>query len=57
MAREVRAFKVPGGKDGVISLAEYIDRTPKEYMAKVMLEEIVFETWHGGRAVLMGDGK
>ncbi|KAF9213490.1 hypothetical protein BGZ59_005277 [Podila verticillata] len=55
MAREVRAFKVPGGKDGVISLAEYIDRTPKEYMAKVMLEEIVFETWHDGRAVLMGD--
>lgn len=25
-------------------------------MSKVMLGEFVFETWYGGRAVLLGDG-
>ncbi|KAF9387531.1 hypothetical protein CPB97_002432 [Podila verticillata] len=56
MCKEVRDFKVPGGKDGqVLTLGDYIDRSPKEYIAKVMLEEIVFETWHHGRAVLLGD--
>ena len=57
MCKEVRDFKVPGGKDGqVLTLGDYIDRSPKEFIAKVMLEEIVFETWHHGRAVLLGDG-
>lgn len=57
MCKEFRHFKVPGGKDGqVLTLGDYIDRSPKEYIAKVMLEEIVFQTWHGGRTVLMGDG-
>ncbi|KAG0024980.1 hypothetical protein BGZ82_010279 [Podila clonocystis] len=56
LAREVRPFKVPGGKDGkVLTLGEYVDRTPRHLMAKVMLEEIVFDTWYGGRTVLMGD--
>ncbi|KAF8982019.1 hypothetical protein BGZ52_002274 [Haplosporangium bisporale] len=56
LAREARPFKVPGGKDGkTLTLGDYIDRTPKHLMSKVMLEEIVFKTWFGGRTVLMGD--
>ncbi|KAF9308733.1 hypothetical protein BG003_010692 [Podila horticola] len=56
LAREVRPFKVPGGKDGkVLTLGDYIDKTPKDLMSKVMLEEIVFDTWYGGRTVLLGD--
>ncbi|KAG0087316.1 hypothetical protein BGZ92_007432 [Podila epicladia] len=56
LAREVRMFKVPGGKDGkVLSLGDYIDKTPRGLMSKVMLEEIVFDTWYGGRTVLLGD--
>ncbi|KAG0029855.1 hypothetical protein BGZ81_003345 [Podila clonocystis] len=56
LAREVRPFKVPGGKDGkVLTLGEYVDKTPPHLMSKVMLEEIVFDTWYGGRSVLMGD--
>ncbi|KAG0085738.1 hypothetical protein BGZ92_008763 [Podila epicladia] len=52
LAREVRTFKVPGGKDGKVrTLGEYVDRTPRGQMSKIMLEEIVFETWHGGRTM------
>ncbi|KAG0013190.1 hypothetical protein BGZ82_002272 [Podila clonocystis] len=58
LAREVRPFKVPGGKDGkVLTLGDYLDKTPSDLLSKVMLEEIVFDTWYGGRAVLLGDGK
>ncbi|KAG0349977.1 hypothetical protein BG005_010496 [Podila minutissima] len=58
MAKEVRHFKVPGGKDGIVlTLGSYLDRTPKNLITKVMLEEIVFSTWYGGRTVLIGDGK
>ncbi|KAF9309610.1 hypothetical protein BG003_009549 [Podila horticola] len=50
LAREVRPFKIPGGKDGnVLTLGAYVDKTPKHLMAKVMLEEIVFDTWYGGK--------
>ncbi|KAI9231213.1 MAG: hypothetical protein BYD32DRAFT_442020 [Podila humilis] len=56
LAREVRVFMVPGGKDGkAIALGEYLDRTPRDLISKVMLEEIVFKTWYGGRTVLLGD--
>ncbi|KAG0040420.1 hypothetical protein BGZ82_002843 [Podila clonocystis] len=56
LAEEVRPFKVAGGKDGKVrTLGEYVDQTPREYMSKVMLEEIVFDTWYGGRTVLLGD--
>ncbi|KAG0079885.1 hypothetical protein BGZ93_003069 [Podila epicladia] len=56
LAREVRHFKVPGGKDGkVLTLGDYIDKTPKHSMSKVILEEIVFDTWYNGRTVLLGD--
>ncbi|KAG0342047.1 hypothetical protein BG004_005771 [Podila humilis] len=55
MCKEVRHFKVPGGRTGSLTLGEYIDRSPKEYISKVMLEEKVFQTWYGGRTVLLGD--
>ncbi|KAG0088370.1 hypothetical protein BGZ93_010444 [Podila epicladia] len=56
LAREVRVFKVPGGKDGKeLTLGDYLDKTPRHLMSKVMLEEIVFDTWYGGRTVLLGD--
>ncbi|KAF8924553.1 hypothetical protein BGZ52_008059, partial [Haplosporangium bisporale] len=56
LAREVRDFKVPGGKDRKeLTLAEYVDRKSKHLMPKVILKRIVFDTWHGGRTVLLGD--
>ncbi|KAF9300754.1 hypothetical protein BGZ74_007537 [Mortierella antarctica] len=56
MCKEVRTFKVPGGKDDkVLTIGDYIDRTPKDLISKVMLEEKVYETWYSGRAVLLGD--
>ncbi|KFH66160.1 hypothetical protein MVEG_08261 [Podila verticillata NRRL 6337] len=56
MCKEVRDFKVPGGKDGkVTTMGDLIDRTPKHLISKVMLEEKVFDTWYGGRTVLLGD--
>lgn len=56
MCKEVRNFKLPGGKDGNLTLGDLIDKTPKDRICKVMLEEKVFTTWHGGRTVLLGDG-
>ncbi|KAF9387184.1 hypothetical protein CPB97_002856 [Podila verticillata] len=56
ICKEVRHFKVPGGKDGhVITIGELIDKTPKNLISKVMLEEKLFDTWYGGRTVLIGD--
>ncbi|KAG0014518.1 hypothetical protein BGZ82_001736 [Podila clonocystis] len=56
MCNDVRGFKVPGGKGGkVLTLGDLIDRTPKRAIMKRPLEEKVFETWFGGRAVLLGD--
>ncbi|KFH66267.1 hypothetical protein MVEG_08366 [Podila verticillata NRRL 6337] len=56
MCNEVRGFKVPGGKDGkVLTLGDLIDRTPKGSIVKKPLEEKVFNTWYGARAVLIGD--
>ncbi|KAF9379885.1 hypothetical protein CPB97_008697 [Podila verticillata] len=54
MCKEVRDFPVPGG-NGQLVLGDLIDRTPKEYISKVMLEEKLFDTWYGGRTVLLGD--
>ncbi|KAF9280202.1 hypothetical protein BGZ74_002653, partial [Mortierella antarctica] len=56
MCKEVRDFKLPGGKDGaLITIGDLIDRTPKNLISKVMLEEKVFDTWYSGRTVLLGD--
>lgn len=58
MCNEVRDFKLHGGKDGkVLTMGDMIDRTPKGMISKVMLEEKLFDTWYGGRTVLIGDGK
>ncbi|KAF9406180.1 hypothetical protein BGZ94_003215 [Podila epigama] len=56
LAKEVKEFKLPGLRNGKpLTLGDYVDKTPLECMSKVMLEEIVFETWYKGRAVLIGD--
>ncbi|KAG0301903.1 hypothetical protein BGZ98_007954 [Dissophora globulifera] len=51
MAKEVRDFPLPEN----MTMGELIDLTPKELISKVMLEEKLFETWYGGRTVLLGD--
>lgn len=58
MCKEVRHLKVPGGMDGKDwTMGDLIDRTPKDLLTKVMLEEKLFTTWSSGRTVLIGDGK
>ncbi|KAG0376019.1 hypothetical protein BGX24_008389 [Mortierella sp. AD032] len=54
MCNEVRDFFIPGG-DGTLTMGDLIDGTPMCQMTKVMLEEKVFDTWHHGRTVLVGD--
>lgn len=54
MCKEVRDFPVPRAN---MTIGDLIDATPKELISKVMLEEKIFDTWHGGRTVLLGDGK
>ncbi|KAF9127565.1 hypothetical protein BGX30_014731 [Mortierella sp. GBA39] len=56
MCNEVRHFPVMSGNEAnPLTLGDLIDHTPKDLISKVKLEEIVFETWFGGRTVLMGD--
>ncbi|KAG0359845.1 hypothetical protein BG005_011975 [Podila minutissima] len=56
MCKEVRHFKVPIGKEGaIVTMGDLIDKTPKDLISKVMLEEKLFETWFEGRVVLLGD--
>ena len=42
-------------KGEVLVLGELIDQTRPELISKVFLEEKLFETWHHGRTVLIGD--
>ncbi|KAF9429371.1 hypothetical protein BGZ76_001399, partial [Entomortierella beljakovae] len=37
------------------TMGEMFDATPKENISKVYLEEKIFQTWHYGRTVLLGD--
>ncbi|KAG0222789.1 hypothetical protein B0O80DRAFT_499317 [Mortierella sp. GBAus27b] len=53
MCKQVRDFPVPRNK---LTLGDLIDNTPKDLISKVMLEEKLFDTWYGGRIVLIGDG-
>ncbi|KAG0353157.1 hypothetical protein BGX24_007338, partial [Mortierella sp. AD032] len=55
MCDETRNFPVPisGGK--IHTLGDLYDLTPRECIAKVMLEEKIFDTWHYRRSVLLGD--
>ncbi|KAG0334887.1 hypothetical protein BG004_000231 [Podila humilis] len=55
MCKMVSHLKVRYGKDQNMTMGGLIDLTPKHLISKVMLEEIVFETWYGGRTVLLGD--
>lgn len=55
MCDETRGFPIPGG-NGTLTMGDLYDRTPKNLISKVMLEEKVFETWHSGRVALLGDG-
>ena len=36
-------------------IGDLFDKTPKEAISKIVLEERVFETWKHGRTVLIGD--
>lgn len=58
MCKEVRHFELPLGKEGkAVTMGDLFDKTPKDLISKVMLEEKLFDTWYGGRTVLLGDGK
>ncbi|KAF9359563.1 hypothetical protein BGX34_008281 [Mortierella sp. NVP85] len=41
---------------GYGTYGDLIDRTPKHLISRVMFEEKGFQTWYGGRTVLIGDG-
>lgn len=56
MCDETRDFSISFG-GGKRTLGDLYDKTPKERIVKVMLEEKVFKTWSHGRTVLLGDGK
>ncbi|KAF9151499.1 hypothetical protein BG015_006598 [Linnemannia schmuckeri] len=55
MCDETRDFPIAFG-NGKMTLGDLYDRTSKDFISKVMLEEKVFKTWHHGRTVLLGDG-
>ncbi|KAG0338065.1 hypothetical protein BG000_004611 [Podila horticola] len=55
MCNEVRDFAIPGGPNNDMVLGDLIDKTPKDLISKVMLEEKVFDTWYYGRIALLGD--
>ncbi|KAF9432026.1 hypothetical protein BGZ76_011398 [Entomortierella beljakovae] len=48
---QVRHFKIPYGG----TVGDLFDKTPKERVSKVMLEDKYFHTWWHMRTVLMGD--
>ncbi|KAF9907103.1 hypothetical protein EC991_011321 [Linnemannia zychae] len=54
MCRDVQNFPIPGG-NGTLTLTDLISNTPRDQIAKVTLEEKVFESWYGGRTVLLGN--
>ncbi|KAG0068114.1 hypothetical protein BGZ89_005235 [Linnemannia elongata] len=54
MMDKTRDFPIHFG-DGKRTLKDMYDRTPKDLISKVSLEEKIFETWFGGRVVLLGD--
>ncbi|KAG0029858.1 hypothetical protein BGZ81_003348 [Podila clonocystis] len=56
MCKQVRNFRVPSGKHGRAStLGEFIDRTPKHLIGKVMLEEKMSPTGGSGALTAMHD--
>ncbi|KAF9306545.1 hypothetical protein BGZ91_008551 [Linnemannia elongata] len=55
MCEQVKDFPIISGGDKILTLQDLIDRSPKELISKVMLEEKVFKTWFNCRTVLIGD--
>ncbi|KAF9124835.1 hypothetical protein BGW39_007864 [Mortierella sp. 14UC] len=55
MCDETRDFPVQLSDGKKRTMGELYDKTPKELISKVMLEEKVFDTWYSGRTVLLGD--
>ncbi|KAF9118070.1 hypothetical protein BGW39_001498 [Mortierella sp. 14UC] len=54
MCDETKHLPLPIGSKKM-TMGDIYDLTPKEQISKVMLEEKVFDTWHSGRTVLLGD--
>ncbi|KAF9925131.1 hypothetical protein FBU30_005024 [Linnemannia zychae] len=50
-AEECRSFHLPMG----CTIGDLIDATPSHQMARAITEETLFETWHHGRTLLIGD--
>jgi hypothetical protein len=44
MCNQVRQFRIPGGKASNLTMGDIIDRTPKDRISKVMLEEKILST-------------
>ncbi|KAG9071681.1 hypothetical protein KI688_005894 [Linnemannia hyalina] len=55
MCEQVKDFPIISGGDKILTLQDLIDRSPKEFISKVMQEEKVFKTWFDCRTVLIGD--
>ncbi|KAF9124294.1 hypothetical protein BGW39_008309 [Mortierella sp. 14UC] len=55
MCDKVRDFPVVSGGNKILTIGDLIDLTPKGFISKVMLEEKIFQTWHSGRTVIIGD--
>ncbi|KAF9428319.1 hypothetical protein BGZ94_002791 [Podila epigama] len=53
MIERVRDYPIPSGENR--TLGDLIDATPRDLISQVALEGKFFETWYGGRAVLIGD--
>ncbi|KAG0046656.1 hypothetical protein BGZ83_008197 [Gryganskiella cystojenkinii] len=51
LSEQIRHVRAPFG----LTMGDLLDVTPKGTVTKVMLEEKLFETWHHGRTVLIGD--
>lgn len=51
MIAEVKDFLTPFGG----TMGELIAATPRDKISRVFLEDKLFETWHAGRTVLIGD--
>ncbi|KAG0306913.1 hypothetical protein BGZ97_000577 [Linnemannia gamsii] len=53
--KEIQDFPIISGSEKPLTLGNLVEWTDKDKISKVMLEEKVFETWHHGRTVLLGD--
>ncbi|KAF8934650.1 hypothetical protein BGZ47_010268 [Haplosporangium gracile] len=51
LCEEIKDFRIPLGG----TMGDLIRASPKDCIAKVLLEEKLFETWYHQRTVLMGD--